>query len=198
MARPNKRLAFAALVTAVTAAAPASAQAEAAGVPAVSPAPPAPAIILKAGTLVHLMVLKEVTTQTAYVGQEFVMQVNDDVLVDGVKVIPLGTKAFGEIVAAERSGLVGKSGKLATRLAYIDARGDHIPLTGEAHTAGTHGAATTVAATVGFAMMGAGPLGLLTRGTNAKLKAGEIITGYVANDTPFGAAEGAVARAAGN
>jgi hypothetical protein len=35
----------------------------------------------------------------------------------------------------------------------------------------------------GCALMRAGPLGLLTRGTNAKLKAGDILIGYVAADT---------------
>ena len=71
----------------------------------------------------------------------------------------------------------------------ISAELEGLALTGEPRSAGTHGAATTVAATVGFAMLGAGPLGLLTRGTNAKLKAGEIIIGYVANDTAFSTAE---------
>jgi hypothetical protein len=78
---------------------------------------------------------------------------------------------------------VGKSGKLSARLLYIELPDRKIALRGDMMEAGTRGGVTTAAATVGFALMGAGPLGLLTRGTNAKLKAGDILIGYFAENT---------------
>jgi hypothetical protein len=175
MKRGGRRLAFAMLMTGAASSAPAQQ-------PVVAPPSPeaaAPAL----DKAVRLMVMREVTTRTARPGDRFRMQVDQDVVVDGVKIIPAGTQAWGEVVSAETSGLVGKSGKLSARLLYIELPDRKIVLRGDMMEAGTRGGVTTAAATVGFALMGAGPLGLLTRGTNAKLKAGDILIGYVAADT---------------
>lgn len=173
------------LVTGVALAAPAQQPAMAPETP--PQAQPAPAVgqgaLIGQGGTVRLMVMREVTTKTAQAGDRFRLQVDQDVLIDGVKVVPAGTQAWGEVVAAAPSGFVGKSGKLSARLLYIELPDRKIALRGDMMEAGTRGGATTAAATVGFALMGAGPLGLLTRGTNAKLKAGDILIGYLAEDT---------------
>ena len=150
------------------------------------PGPLATGPLLRRDTPVRLMVMREVTTKTAHVGDRFPLHVDEPILVEGTVVVPAGTPAWGEVLSASESGAIGKSGKMTTRLLYIDLPTRRIDLRGEEKSAGTPGAGATVYATVSLALLGAGPLGLLTRGTNAKLKAGEIVTGYVATDQVFG------------
>jgi hypothetical protein len=130
------------------------------------------------------MVMREVTTKTARAGDRFPLRVDQDVVVNGTVLIPAGKNAYGEVVSTSESGIVGKSGKLAVRLLYIEMPTSKIAVQGDIQEAGPGGAGTTVAATALLALAGGGPLGLLARGTNAKLKAGDILTARVADDVP--------------
>lgn len=131
-------------------------------------------------TLVRLMVLNEVSTRTTKPGERFPLRVDENVVVAGVTVIPVGAKAWGEVLSAEASGVVGKSGKLNAKLLYVEVGADRVPLAGEAKSAGAGGTAETVLGVIGL-----GPFGLLARGNNAKLKAGDIFNGYFAADMLF-------------
>lgn len=133
-----------------------------------------PAIAVRPDTRVRLMVLNEVSTRTTRPGERFVLRVDEDVVVDGATVIPVGSKAWGEVLAASGSGVAGRSGKLSARLLYVEVRGDRVPISGEASSAGNGGTTETV-----LGVLALGPLGLLARGNNAKLKAGDIFNGYI-------------------
>ncbi|MGS1018097.1 hypothetical protein [Allosphingosinicella humi] len=137
-------------------------------------------VFVEQDTMVRLMVVNEVSTKVAKVGDRFVLRVDEDVVVNGVTIIPVGTKAWGEVLSAESSGVVGKSGKLEARLLYAEVNGDRIPLRGENRSAGASGTGETVMGVIGL-----GPFGLLARGNNAKLKAGEIFNGYFDRDMLF-------------
>lgn len=148
-----------------------------------APAPPASnpnALRVDDDTMVRLMVLNEVSTKTTKAGERFVLRVDEDVVVGGVTIIPVGAKAWGEVVSAEGSGAVGKRGKLQARLLYIEQGGERIPIKGENATAGASGTGNTV-----MGVLALGPLGLFARGNNAKLKAGEIFNGYINGDMLF-------------
>lgn len=153
----------------------------AAAVPEAS-APPAPKLILPKGTMVRLMVLKEVNSRDNKPGDRFVLRVDEDVRVGGVTVVPIGAKAWGEVVGVERTGGAGKSGKLNARLLYLEMAGQRIDLEGERQSAGSGGTGQAVAGVVAF-----GLFGLLMKGNNANLKAGEILNGYTLADTPVAA-----------
>ena len=86
----------------------------------------------------------------------------------------------GEVVDSEGSGAVGKSGKLNARLLYLDLNGRHIELDGDRHSAGSGGTGQVVGGVVAF-----GVFGLLMKGNNASLKAGEILNGYTLSDAEF-------------
>jgi hypothetical protein len=142
----------------------------------------APGLVLPKGTMVRLMVLKEVNSRDNKPGDRFVLRVDEDVRVGSVTVVPTGAKAWGELVAIERTGAAGKSGKLNARLLYLEAAGRRIDLQGERQSAGNGGTGQAVAGVVAF-----GLFGLLMKGNNASLKAGEILNGYTLADTPVDA-----------
>ena len=77
-------------------------------------------IFVEADTMIRLMVLNEVSTKIAKAGDRFPLRVDEDVIVNGVTVIPVGAKAWGEVLSAEESGVVGKSGKLGAKLLYVE------------------------------------------------------------------------------
>lgn len=166
-------------------AASANAQSSVSQPSAVIAAPPAPAshpgaLPVDQDTLVRLMVINEVSTRTTKPGDRFPLRVDENVVVNGVTVIPVGSKAWGEVLSAEASGVVGKSGKLNAKLLYVEVGADRVPLAGEAKSAGAGGTAETVLGVIGL-----GPFGLLARGNNAKLKAGDIFNGYFASPMLF-------------
>lgn len=141
-------------------------------------AAPAPAPVwLPRGTPVELMVVQEVTTKSHGAGHRFRLRVHRPVEVEGRVLVPAGAIAWGEVLEAEGSGVAGKGGTLAARLLYLEAGGARVPLAGEAAHEGRDGTAETVLGVVGL-----GLLGLLARGNNAKLKAGEVLEAVVEED----------------
>lgn len=145
-------------------------------VAAMAPTPPGPTITIPRDTPVELMAFSEVSTANAKPGQRFKLLVNRAISISGRQVIPLGTPAYGEVISAVDSGGLGKTGKMSARLLHIDLSGVEIPLDGQTSAKGTG------AGSAGVAVLFAGLAGLFHRGNNAKIKAGEIIAGFVAQD----------------
>jgi hypothetical protein len=146
---------------------------------------PSSKLILPKGTMVRLMVLKEVNSRDNKPGDRFVLRVDEAVQVHGVTLIPIGAKGWGELVGAEKTGGVGKSGRINARLLYVEASGRRVDLDGERQSSGSGGTGQVVASVIAF-----GPFGLLMKGNNATLKAGEILNGYTVSDTTFDAPAG--------
>jgi hypothetical protein len=142
--------------------------------PSASPANVANAIVIEQDTLVRLMVLNEVSTRSAKPGDKFVLRVDEAVVVNGVTVIPVGARAWGEVLDAEKSGGVGRAGKLNAKLLYLEHGGARIPISGQRQSAGESGTTQVVAGALAL-----GPLALLAPGNSARLKAGEIFSAYV-------------------
>ncbi len=150
-----------------------------------TPAAPAP-LVLPKGMLIRLMVTREVNSRDHSAGFRFPLRVDEAVTLDGVTLIPIGAKAWGEVVDSKGTGGAGKSGKLNARLLYIEAGNRRIPIEGSRQSAGTGGTGQVVAAVATM-----GPLGLFMKGNNASLKAGEIFNGYTVDDAPFDRSAGA-------
>lgn len=139
----------------------------------------APATLLvPRDTPVHFMVLSEVTTKTHGPGHRFKLRVDRPVVIDGHIAIPVGATGWGEVTDAESSGNVGKSGKLSARLLYVEAKDVQVPVNGTNSAKGAGGTGETV-----LGVLALGPLGLFAKGNNAKIKAGELMTGFVEQDT---------------
>lgn len=171
-----KRLAPLLLASAASAA-PAGVPAPLMAAGAAAEQPGASRILVRQNTPIRLMVLNEVSTRTAKPGDRFVLRVDEPVVVNDVTVVPVGAKAWGEVLSAEKSGHIGKSGKLSARLLSLELGGRQIPISGENKTAGESG--TTQ---VALGALGMGPLALLARGNNARLKAGEMFSAYFEAD----------------
>lgn len=149
--------------------------------PATPAMPTEPArIVLPKGTLVRLMVTKEVNSRDNHAGDRFPLRVDEDVQVHGVTLIAVGEKGWGELVETAGTGGAGKSGKISARLLYVEAKGQRIDLEGERQSAGSGGTGNVVAGVLAF-----GVFGLFMKGGNASLKAGEILNGYTVSDAAF-------------
>ena len=150
----------------------------AAAEPATAPAAPVVLpLILRRDTPIHFMVINEVTTKTHRAGHRFKLCVDKPVIIDGIVVIAVGATAWGEVTAATGSGNVGKSGKLEAKLLYVESRGLQIPISGNNAAKGAGGGGETA-----LGVLALGPLGLFAKGNNAKIKAGELMTGFVEQD----------------
>ena len=142
--------------------------------------PPPIKLTLPKGTMVRLMVLKEVNSRDHQAGHRFALRVDEDVKAGATTVIPIGSKAWGEVTDARGTGGAGKSGKLNARLLYVEAGGRQIPVDGERQASGSGGTGQVVGGVIAF-----GVFGLLMKGNNATLKAGEILNGYTSEDASF-------------
>jgi hypothetical protein len=153
---------------------PAPAVQAAAPVQAATPA--AAPVLLAQDTPVELMAVSEVNTDDAKPGHIFKLRVNRAVSVDGRVVVPVGAQAFGQVLTATDAGSLGKSGRMTAKLLHLRLGEAEVPLEGQTSAKGT-GAGST-----GVAVIFSGWMGLFHRGNNAKIKAGEILNGYVAED----------------
>jgi hypothetical protein len=146
--------------------------------PAVSAAvePQRVTALLLRDTPVELMATSEIRSDKALPGTIFKLRVNKPVIVDGKIVVPIGAWAYAEVVASKSSSGLGKSGTMSTKLNYLQIGEAQIPLEGEATTKGSG------AGSAGVAILLSGWAGLFHRGNNAKLKAGELVNSFVAED----------------
>lgn len=139
-------------------------------------AAPTSTILLPQDTPVELMAPTEVSTARAVAGTIFKLRVNRAIEVGGRIIVPIGTMAFGRVIDAVDSGGLGKSGRMTARLMHIQLGEAEIPLEGELSAKGTG------AGSAGVAILLTGWAGFFHRGNNAKIKAGEILTGFVSQD----------------
>lgn len=147
-------------------------------------APPTSAnAVLRVGTEVPLRLSEELTTKgkRLHVGQRFRMEVADNVLVQGVTVIPSGSPAVGEITEVRNKGMWGKSGHFGARILYVTVNGRQIRLSGAFDDKGVAGGVGAVAvSTIVFL-----PAGFFMTGTSARLPVGTAVKGFVDEDVPL-------------
>ncbi|MGV3730617.1 MAG: hypothetical protein ACO1NN_07650 [Sphingopyxis sp.] len=163
-----------------------------------APAPAAIAIaqtptqnaMLRAGTPVVLRMMEEITTKkkAARVGQRFMMEVAEPVVVNNVTVIPSGTPAWGEITNVRNKGMWGKSGKLDARVLYLRANGRQIRLTGTFDDKGVTGTGGVVASVALVPLAG-----FFVTGTSAVLPKGGTVGGFIDEDVELAFANAAPA-----
>jgi hypothetical protein len=90
-------------------------------------APPAPASSVPSGfdltlpnaTPIHVKLTKAISSATAKVGEVVEFEVSEDVLVDGIRVIPVGAKAGGTVTEAEPKKRMGHGGKLTLAISFV-------------------------------------------------------------------------------
>lgn len=134
-------------------------------------------IILREGVDVPLKFGQDLSSKTAVDGDPVVFILDQDIEVGDVIVVKAGSKAFGEVTNAHKSGMMGKPGDLNIRLDHLKAGDEKIRLRGTKAKEGENATTSTVVLTVLF-----GPIGLIKHGKNIDIKEGTPLTAYVSDD----------------
>lgn len=126
------------------------------------------------GTEIKIMTVEDISGQKVVEGDPLTFKVSEDVKVNGKTVIAQGTLVKGTVSSAKKKGFMGKGGDLSVRIESTQTVDDQkIKLRAAKSGSGGDNVGSTVALTVLF-----GPLGLLRRGKEAKIKAGTVLTAY--------------------
>lgn len=133
---------------------------------------------LPEGTDVRLQITEKLSSATATEGQRFNLVLDEDILVDGVVLVPRGAKAVGTVVSSHKRGHMGKAGDLNVQINYLVVGAQRVPLRASSGREGDSKIGATVALTVIF-----GPLGLLKRGKNVEINPGVVLTAQVDQTT---------------
>jgi hypothetical protein len=126
------------------------------------------------GTDIRLRLLDKLSSASSVEGQRFNLEVDNDVMVDGVVAIPRGAKAVGTVLAVHKRGHIGKAGELNVQLDYVLVGEQHVRIRAASGKEGDSKVGSAVALTVLF-----GPLGLLKRGKDVEMNPGTMFSGYV-------------------
>lgn len=112
-------------------------------------------------------------------GQQFDIEIAEDVMLDGRIIIPRGSPGTGELTLVKKKGMWGKSGKLEGRFVSVRANGRDIPIRGTLNDKGVTGTAGVVGAIVVLPLAG-----FFVTGTSAEIAAGSSFTAKTESDLP--------------
>lgn len=152
----------------------------------VVPTAPTSNTVLPQGTNIRLRSLSELHSQHNRVGDRFDLEVSEDVMLNGVVVIPRGSPGVGEVTVVRHKGMWGRSGRLTTRLLSVRANGVTIPINGTVAERGETGTAGVVASILVVPVAG-----FFVTGTSAVLPVGTGFSGVTLSDVPVVIPEGA-------
>ncbi|MES2135801.1 MAG: hypothetical protein V4502_01910 [Pseudomonadota bacterium] len=146
-----------------------------------APQPPAAGQVLKQGTPIHLATETEMTSQDNRVGDRIDLRVMDAVSVDGHTVIPVGTRAVGEVTLVRKKGMWGKSGRLQFRPLFL-VLGDRQVAISTRNMTKEHGETGTAGVVASIVVL---PLaGFFVTGTSAKIPRGSTVDAELSEDLP--------------
>jgi hypothetical protein len=128
---------------------------------------------LAAGTIVAVSPLTEISSKHVEVGQAYKFTVVNDVVENGVAVIPRGSIATGVIKWKTGRAIGGKSGKFEVTFQSVQANGRDFPLMG---THRQEGRGNTVGALLGS---------ILISGRSAVMLPGQIVNAMIAQPTSY-------------
>jgi hypothetical protein len=86
---------------------------------------------IPADTAIRVRTKNQISSETAHVGDDIQIEVLADVIVNGYVVIREGASAVGQISTAKEARSMGRRGKVALTLKYVEAvTGEHILASG--------------------------------------------------------------------
>ena len=138
-------------------------------------------IVLKEQTEVKLKFAQNVSSRAARPGQMIEFVVDEDVVVDGVKVIKKGARSIGYVADSASARGVGKGGSIEIRMEAIRTQGKMVKITGADSLAEKRATGKVVAMTILFGLSGL----LAAGGHEVKIPEGTPITAYVAEAVEF-------------
>ena len=155
--------------------------------PATSPkdAPVPMAIMLEDGTPVHLVLAENLSSATAVTGDTVEFEVVDDIVVDGLVVVPHGSTAWATVTDAQHKRHLGRGGKLDLNIDKVRlADGEKALLRGVKDTSGGGhtGAMTGAMVATSLVVWPAAPFFLFMHGKDVNIPKGTQITAFVQGD----------------
>ncbi len=137
--------------------------------------------VLRTGTPVPLKMREHLTTngKKLKVGQRFQLEVAENVMLNGVTVIPVGSPVVGEVTDVRNKGMWGKSGHINARVLYATVNGRQIRMTGQLDDKGTTGTAGVIGAVAVIPLAG-----FFVTGTSANIPIGMPVNGFMDEDVP--------------
>jgi hypothetical protein len=144
-----------------------------------------PAIVkVTEGTEFPMRLEDALSSKTAQAGDRFTVSLNEDVRLPDGTILRAGYRGVGEVVVAEKNGMLGKSGKLSIRLVYLKVGDQRIRLRA---TKGSEGKGNTTNQVVGVVFLGV--FAAFIKGHSIEIPKGTQITAFVDQDaelqTPF-------------
>jgi hypothetical protein len=162
--------------------------------PATAPAavaPPASAptapkgFVLEDGTPVHLVLSENLSSADAVTGQTVQFEVVDDVVVNGLLVIPHGATAWATITDAEHKRRMGRAGKLDLNIDKVrlaDGEKAMLRAVKDAKGGGHTGAMVGAMVATSLVVWPAAPLFLLMHGKDVTIPKGTNISAFIQGD----------------
>jgi hypothetical protein len=137
-------------------------------------AAPTDVLTVPALSLVTLRVDDAITSKTAKRGDRFGVTMLNEISVDGVVVVPRGSRGEGEVVHSAGTGFGGRAGELLVAARFLMVGAEKLPL--QSFRIGKAGVNNTDAAVI--LAVGAGVIGavasMFITGTSAEIAAGQI------------------------
>ena len=153
--------------------------------PTTAPSTPPPPNTLLDGTPVKLRLSQTMSSADAKTGEDVPFEVTEEVLVDGVVVLPKGAAALGNVTEAEPKRRMGRGGKLDIAMSYArlaDQEKVALRASKEAKGGGHVGAMTGAMVGTAIVFFPAAPLFLFMHGKDITIPQGTEITAYVEGD----------------
>ena len=146
-----------------------------------APQPQLAGDVVKEGTPIHLATDAEITSADNRVGDRVDLRVLDAVSLNGHTVIPVGTRAVGEVTLVRKKGMWGKSGRLEFRPLYLALGNRQIAISASSMTKekGETGTAGVVASIVVMPLAG-----FFVTGTTARIPRGSTVEAELSEDLP--------------
>ncbi len=134
----------------------------------------ATSVTIPDGTEIKIVTTEEISGQRVVEGDALTFKVAEDLVINGATVIAKDSLVKGTVSSAKKKGFMGRGGDLSIRIESTQTV-DNQKLKLRASKSGKGGdnMGSTVALTVLF-----GPLGLLRRGKEAKIKAGTVLSAF--------------------
>jgi hypothetical protein len=148
-------------------------------------APNTTRFVLEDGTPIKLVLAQTVSSSDASVGQTVSFEVVEDVLVDGIVVVPKGSTAWATVTAAEHKKTMGRGGKLDMNIDKVrlaDGSKTLLSATKNAKGGGHQGAMTGAIVVTSLLLWPAAPFFLLIHGKDITIPKGTAITAFVQGD----------------
>lgn len=144
--------------------------------------PPTSTNVVKAGTEIEMRTLDSLTSKKkkSNIGDRFQLEVADNYIVNGVTIIPAGSRAIGEVTDMKNKGMWGKRGRLTAQVRSLRVGNRQVRMTGTFDDAGSAGTAGVVGAVVVLPVAG-----FFVTGTSAEIPAGTKVKAFLDEDLPY-------------